>query len=255
MLLGKPAISRADIARRWNTRSALLLLCAVCCVLCTLCCVPWDGNSVFHMLELAVEPEQDPVDGEQALYGRVESLCSSSTTAKMKGQRLEGDSVLSSHQLNESERAIEMNISMRLQKEAEEEDEAFEVCTSPLQVSAQFSCQLRKRWISTHVTQHCLSTLLHHGVPVESSHARISAFLQASGLLSAMMASAVSAAEDADQADQELLKQFAGSDDHEALIPRPPSSSGPKSAGGRARLSSRGGRRQKPRCGQLGAGT
>eukprot|EP01044_Picomonas_judraskeda_P018119 COSAG03_NODE_3531_length_1965_cov_26.512597_4_plen_52_part_01 len=52
-----------------------------------------------------MEPEQDPVDNEQALYGLVESLYSSSTRAKMKAQRLAGDgshSVLSAHQLNES---------------------------------------------------------------------------------------------------------------------------------------------------------
>lgn len=73
--------------------------------------------------------------------------------------------------------------------------------------------------------------------------------LQASGLLSAMMASAVSAAEDADQADQALLKQFADSNDHEVLIARPPPSSPPKSAGARARLPSRRGHRQKPRAG------
>lgn len=81
----------------------------------------------------------------------------------------------------------------------------------------------------------------------------ISLLLQASGLLSAMMASAVSAAEDADQADQALLKQFADSNDHEVLIARPPPSSPPKSAG-RARLPSRRGHRQEPRYGQPGAG-
>jgi hypothetical protein len=160
--------------------------------------VSWDVISIFHMLELAVEPDQHQLQPggtlsemsgaeEEALFELRESLYGSKTVwnysptqhndeanvdvkqyvaevraateAEDAAQQGSGDAsppkgnqrartrtqqlvdggnrdALSTHQLSESEKTTEMNISMRLQAEAAEEEKAINACTSPLQVSA-----------------------------------------------------------------------------------------------------------------------
>ena len=67
-----------------------------------------------------------PPKGDQTARARTQQLVSD-------GNR---DAMLSTYQLSESERVAEMNISMRLQAEAAEEENAINACTSPLQVSS-----------------------------------------------------------------------------------------------------------------------
>lgn len=258
-------------------------------------------NSVFHMLELAVDPEQDQgdtlleqPDDEGVLYGLRESLYGSkhvwnynqtqqmadgninvqayvdeirtateaedatqehsgrtsglapsisplgaTTRAKRRTRQLVGgDSrrLPHNHQLNEQEKAIEMNISMRLEAEAAEEEKAIDACTSPLQVSTSYeSFRTRYHCPCKNVTLYPVPCGC---IPTFQSGPRACISLQASGLLSSLMASAVTTAEDANQAlDFEHLN-VANDYDPEALangvlLARPPSSSPPKTADGR----------------------
>ena len=107
----------------------------------------WKYSPTQHMEEANVNVQQyvaevraatEAEDAAQENNGGV-SLPKGDQTARARTQQLVSDGncdVLRIHQLSESERATEMNISMRLQAEAAEEENAINACTSPLQVSS-----------------------------------------------------------------------------------------------------------------------
>ena len=116
-----------------------------------------DGNAVLDLRESLYgsknvwqyEQKQDMADGSvnvQQYVAEVRAITEAedaasptavNTRARMRTQTLLGGNSsdpMSTHQLTEQEQVNEMNISMRLQEEAEEEEKALDSCASPLQV-------------------------------------------------------------------------------------------------------------------------
>lgn len=112
------------------------------------------SNTWQYVNDIQAGPEDAALEDTGNLTGRLPSPFRASPSSPTDGSITAGMRVvdsgsrmsLSSHQLNREERAVEMNISMRLQEEAAEEQEAIEACASPLQVGAtHLLCLLRQR--------------------------------------------------------------------------------------------------------------